>query len=90
MARSFKKTPSHGISDNSANHTRRLRRKARRNHNRRVVAALVACVDIAAAADATLYMTRQEADGNHWGKGYFGHLMAQGWYAERGAKFLRK
>jgi hypothetical protein len=87
MARSYKHTPSHGISDSSANHTRRLRRKARRAHNRRVVAFVAACPE---AADDAVWMTRQEADGDHWGKGYFGHLMAEGWYKERGAKYLRK
>ncbi len=90
MARSFKKTPSHGISDQSANHTRRLRRKARRNHNRRVVSAILAMVDMEAAADGAIFMTAREADGQYWGKGYFGHMMAEGWYKERGAKYLRK
>ena len=87
MARSFKKTPSHGISDSSANHTRRLRRKARRNHNRRVVAFVAGCTD---AADDAVYMSAREADGQYWGHSYFGHLMAEGWYKERGAKYLRK
>jgi len=93
MAHSVKHTPSHGISDSGANHTRRLRRKARRNHNKRVMAALMAFADvdkINEAADGTVFMSRQEADGNHWGKGYFGHLMAEEWYAARGAKYLRK
>ena len=87
MARSYKHTPSHGISDQSGNRTRRLRRKARRAHNRRVVAFIAGCPE---AADDAVWMTRQEADGDHWGKGYFGHLMSQGWYKERGAKYLRK
>jgi len=90
MARSFKKNPYHGISDHSTNANRRGRRKARRAHNRRVVAQILASADVEGAADEATYMTRQEADDSHWGHGYFGHLMAEDWYKERAAKYLRK
>ena len=92
MARSYKKTPKHGISDCSANHTRRLRRKARRTHNKRVVRALVAFGAVAAiteASEGALFMTRREADDGHWGGSYFGHL-DNDWYTEHAPKLLRK
>jgi len=87
MSNSYRKNPCYGT---QRTQERTLRRRARRQRNKVILAELVkeACIDD--AADEVTFIKAQEADGEYWGSGWFGHYMADPENHDWATKLIRK